>query len=350
MKKTISLILSVFLLVTLMAGGSSAVFGASDVTYRNNQMNVVVASDDGSCNLRTGPGLAYNIIQPIYNGTSLHITGVSKSSQDGLVWGQTTYNGNTGWISMLLTIVNSIDNSSQATYDVTVTNADYIMLRTGPGAEYNALYQPAKGQKLTINQTVTNSFDGRCWGRTTINNYTGWISLDWTSRDAYWTYNQSQDVIFNNNVYYATVGSSDGFLNLRSGPGLSNSVITPVYNGTALTVNAVLDNSQDGLVWGQTTYNGTTGWVSMCLTTVTDVDNASLATYTVTVTDSSNIRLRRGPGAEYDELVSTIPNGTVLAITQTVVNSFDGRPWGKTNINGVQGWVSLDWTYREPGV
>ena len=331
---------------TVWMGGVFVSSAADNEVYRNNIMNVVVSSDDGNCSFRSGPGLEYNVMQLIYNGTSLRVTGVMRNSSDGLVWGQTTYNGYTGWISIMLTVVTDVENSSRAVYDVTVAQPENIYLRLGPGAEYPYVYRPYGGQVLRITQTVVNSFDARPWGKTTVNGMTGWVSLDWTTRNSSAVYNQSQDVTFYNNVYNAYVGSSDGSLNLRNGPGLAYGLITPVYNGTYLYVTAVQQNSSDGLVWGYTNYNGTTGWVSMKLTTITNMDNAGLAGYYVSVRNSSNLYLRRGPGAEYDALVSNIPNGTSLYITQTVINSFDGRPWGKTRYNGADGWISLDWTER----
>ena len=183
-KKILSCCLALLMTLTLSAGIGRcfSVYAADNTVYSNNRMTVVVASSDGNCSFRTGPGLGYDVMSLIYNGTVLQVTGVCRNSADGLVWGLTSYNGTSGWISMMLTIVNDIENASKAIYDVTVTNEDYIYLRQGPGTEYDALTHPTNGQVLRIYETVTNSFDGRPWGRTTVNNYTGWVSLDWTYR------------------------------------------------------------------------------------------------------------------------------------------------------------------------
>ncbi len=53
----------------------------------------------------------------------------------------------------------------------------------------------------------------------------------------------------------ATVTSSDG-LNLRSGPGASNSIITLLPNGSAVNVTGALVGP-----WAPVSYNGITGWV-----------------------------------------------------------------------------------------
>lgn len=344
MKRRILVVVIAALLTLGLLG--PAMVASADASYGNNILNVVVSSDDGFANLRTGGGMGYGIITPIYNGTALRITEVTANSSDGIVWGRTNYNGYDGWVAMEPTVVNDVENASVATYDVTVTQASNLYLRRGPGSEYDSIYRPANGQVLRIDRTVVNSFDGRPWGRTNINGMQGWVSLDWTTRNNSWVYNQTQDVTFYNNAYNAVVSASDGYLNLRTGAGMAYGIITPVYNGTNLYVTAVLSNSADGLVWGLTNYNGYTGWVSMSQTTINSISNAGTAQYNVAVQNSSNISLRKGPGTEYDNLVSYIPNGTGLYITQTVINSFDGRPWGKTTVNGMAGWVSLDWTYR----
>ena len=87
--------------------------------------------------------------------------------------------------------------------------------------------------------------------------------------------------------------------------------------------------------------------LSIDQTTITSMPCASTAQYNVVVQNSDNLKLRRGPGAEHYQLVGYIPNGTVLSISQTMINSFDGRPWGRTTFNGYTGWISLDWTYRQ---
>ncbi|MCF0228485.1 MAG: SH3 domain-containing protein [Parasporobacterium sp.] len=316
--------------------------------HTNNLMDVVVQSSYGYCPLKSGAGYNYGDITTIGNGTTLYITAVSQSG-DGIVWGYTSYGGYAGWIQINQTRVISVENSSRAVYDVTVSVPQYISLKAGPGAEYPELYKPYNGQVFCITQTCTNSFDGRPWGLTSVNGITGWVSLNWTVRNSSVTYNQSRDTVFYNNVYYTCVSSSDGFLNMRTGPSVSCPVITPMYNGTYMTVTAAVDNSREDLTWGLTTYNGMTGWVTMNNSTVTGVENASTAAYYVSVQNSANLKLRTGPGTEYALLIDYVPQGTNLYITETVINSFDGRPWGKTTIYGTQGWVSLNWTYRAPG-
>ena len=343
-KRIITVVLAMMLLLGLTVGPAAVASAAA--TYTNNIYNVTTISSDGVANFRTGPGMDYGVITPIYNGNNLRVTAVTKNDKDGLVWGQATYNGYTGWVSMVLTSVYDMETASVANYDVTVSQQDNIYLRRGPGAEYESLARPKNGQVLRIDRTMINSWDGRPWGRTTYNGMQGWVSLDWTTRNSSATYNQTQNVTFYNNTYYGVVGASDGFVNLRSGAGLGYSILTPIYNGNELFITATFKNSTDGLVWGYTSFNGYSGWFSIDQTRITSMPTASNAQYYVTVQNSENLKLRQGPGSEYYQLVGNIPNGTNLYITQTMANSWDGRPWGRTTYNGYTGWVSLDWTYR----
>lgn len=344
-KKMITLVLAVMLILGLTVGPAAVASAAT--TYTNNIYNVTTYSSDNVANFRTGPGMEYGVITPLSNGTTLRVTAVSKNYNDGLVWGQAVYNGTTGWVSMLLTNVYDMETASVASYDVTVRQQENLYLRKGPGTEYEELARPKNGQVLRIDRTMVNSWDGRPWGRTTYNGVQGWVSLDWTSRNSSATYNWAQDVTFYNNNYYGVVGSSDGFVNLRSGAGLGYSILTPIYNGNEVFITATLKNSSDGLVWAYTNFNGYAGWFSIDQTTITSMPCASTAQYNVVVQNSDNLKLRRGPGAEHYQLVGYIPNGTVLSISQTMINSFDGRPWGRTTFNGYTGWISLDWTYRQ---
>lgn len=54
----------------------------------------------------------------------------------------------------------------------------------------------------------------------------------------------------------------DTVLNMRSGAGTSNGIVTSIPNDISLTVTKVQKGS-DGYTWGYTSYNGYTGWVAL---------------------------------------------------------------------------------------
>ena len=71
-----------------------------DSKYLNANSYVMVNASDDYCNLRTGAGIKYDIINPIYNGTILPVLETAYNSEDGLEWGRTKHNGAEGWISL----------------------------------------------------------------------------------------------------------------------------------------------------------------------------------------------------------------------------------------------------------
>ena len=221
-KKKVSVRILIMLLALLMTAwpGCASVSHAAEIYY-NHIMSVVVASDDGGCSFRTGPGLTYVEMHRISNGTELTVTALSRNEKDGLVWGQCIYNGVSGWIEIRKASVSDIQGASIACYDVRVTAEDYLYLRQGPGAEFPVLGKPAWGQDLRIDRTIVNNYDARPWGRTTYNGVQGWVSLNWTYRDSSMTYHQSKDIYLTDNQYYAVVESENGETCFMEGPGLA---------------------------------------------------------------------------------------------------------------------------------
>ena len=77
----------------------------------DNGYYVFVAAPDDYCNLRTGAGTNYDIIQPIYNDVLLYITEEYENPDDGLLWGKTDFYGAEGWVSL--------SQTTNATPDIT---------------------------------------------------------------------------------------------------------------------------------------------------------------------------------------------------------------------------------------
>ena len=122
--------------------------------------------------------------------------------------------------------------------------------------------------------------------------------------------------------YYKVTATSG--VNIRKGAGTNYSIVGAIPYGAVITVTQKSGN------WGKTTYNGTTGWV--CL----DYCELTIPLPRYRVSASSGVNMRSGAGTSYS-IVSAIPYGTVITVTQTSGN------WGKTTYNGKTGWVCLDY-------
>lgn len=112
---------------------------------------------------------------------------------------------------------------------------------------------------------------------------------------------------------------ADGGLRLRASAGETAEKLLTIPDGTHIECTGW----QSG--WAKTTYEGKTGYVS-----------AVYLLYDGKVSADGGLRLRSGPGENYEKLL-TVPNGTVLpCISQ-------GSGWVKTTYNGKTGYVSQDY-------
>lgn len=94
MKKSISIISIILLLLTIFALPSFADAMAYDVEEADYY--VYVATPDGGLNMRYGPGTDYDKVMEgrIPDGVELYISLVSGN------WGYTSYNGYEGWVAL----------------------------------------------------------------------------------------------------------------------------------------------------------------------------------------------------------------------------------------------------------
>ncbi len=137
-----------------------------------------------------------------------------------------------------------------------------------------------------------------------------------------------------------TATIATGLLNVRSGPSASNSVVTSVPQGTTYAVTGRLaDNS-----WIEISGNGFTGWVNARYVTLSGnlsgvtVKNSSGASAAVQVQSNASLRIRRGPGTQYNR-VAAFARGAVA----TVIGRTADSTWLQIRTSdGVEGWVSAN--------
>ena len=117
-------------------------------------------------------------------------------------------------------------------------------------------------------------------------------------------------------TYKVTLNS--GNLNIRSSATVSSSVIGSIPNGTVIQLTAFSND------FGKVTYSGVTGWVSMNYVTYmssssTDTDTGSNTNYTagpykVTTKDTNGNLNMRSSASISGNVITTIPNGTLIVI------------------------------------
>ncbi|MGB3406380.1 MAG: SH3 domain-containing protein [Jannaschia sp.] len=94
----------------------------------------------------------------------------------------------------------------------------YLNLRSGPGTRYDILRRLSPGDRVSVEETLGK------WARVRLpSGERGWASLDYLERPA-----QAVDVP----LFVAQ--TTDGYLNLRAGPGTNYKVLRRMYPGDRL--------------------------------------------------------------------------------------------------------------------
>ncbi len=169
-------------------------------------------------NLRTGAGTGYRIILTMPKGATVIVT--SSSGE----WSKVSYNGTTGYAN------NKYLTSAISTGTV-YSIISRVNLRSGPSTGYSILTKVPRDAMVTV-----HSISGS-WARLTYSGRTGY------SHTSYLTKGKE---------YYTT-----GSLNLRSGRGTGNSIITLLPSGAKVQVFNIQNN------WGRVYYKGMAGYSSM---------------------------------------------------------------------------------------
>ena len=136
--------------------------------------------------------------------------------------------------------------------------------------------------------------------------------------------------------FNARVNSSESAINFRTAPSTASSVITQIPDGTVLHVTSLAYSPSDDLIFGQTDYNGSQGWISLRQTAISDFTGF----YTTVAGNEGSINFRTS-AATASNVITGIPNGTNLYISDLSYNSADDLFFGFCEYQGMTGWVSL---------
>lgn len=163
--------------------------------------------------------------------------------------------------------------------------------------------------------------------------------------------------------YYMIVESLAGGIDMYALPDLNSTKLndSQIPNGTALHIEGETEDSANNRTWGYTEYHGMHGYVPLddCrpVQSRTEAiaselssagsDNVNYdADYDVKAySEDGSQKLYQGPGSKYGEVpgVREIQNGETLHITEDAALP-DGSHWGKTSVDGEEGWMDLEKT------
>lgn len=255
---------------------------------------------------------------------------------------------------------------------VTVT-ATSVNVRKGPGTNYAVVTSLAKGEQVTVTSTVDAG--GYLWGEYEK----GWLSLQYTNYDALihegstetteptepetettepttpsteptttpsepeteptvpeTTAPESGDNTGTQSVT-GTVNVSD-ILRVRSGAGTGYAVVDYLKNKDKVTI---LEQKVVGsTTWGKIS----SGWISMDYVVLDKTqetesgssDSTAAETKTGTVSSTTDLRVRSGPGTTYS-IAGYLSSGAKVTVTET--RQVGSTTWGKVS----SGWVCMDY-------
>ncbi len=239
--------------VTTAAGGSGWV--ASDFVKKLGLAKgdiVSVATD--SLNVRSAAGLNSTVLDTIYEGT-VGVIADGPTSADNREWYKIDVSGVTsGWVAAEYIARSDAPPVTPPTNGGAYAAGDWIFvsdpplnLRDTPSTSGQILASLGDGDGLLVLGNSTTA-DGYAWSQVENDGVTGYVATDYVSGG------------------FALGGSAvvaDGPVNLRSGAGTNNSIVTSLAQGAQVSVLSNDPQVVDGVYWFQvTTTDSVTGWVA----------------------------------------------------------------------------------------
>lgn len=299
--------------------------------------------------VRSGAGTSYAQTGTLRSGETVTIVG--KATGNGLDWGNLSTGG---WIALKYTKEATTQDpddgnttppdtgNSFTSYDVKIT-ASQLNVRATPSTGSITGTLP-KGATATVvaEQTVS----GRTWGQLSSG---GWICLTGYTEKITQPDGGSDGSTGGSGGSDGSTGGTTpstgttvtitgSVVNVRSGAGTSNGVVSTLTKGATCVITETTTVS--GSPWGKLssggwiclTYTNYSGNVTTPPTDTTNPGDGTATSLTGTVTASVlNVRATAGTGS----IVASLYKGNTVTITE--LTTVSGASWGKTSA----GWVSM---------
>ena len=199
-------------------------------------------------NVRTGPGVGHSILTTVKGGTNLAVTAI----QYGGTWYQVETSAGTGWINRHYTAKRGdftgiahtgepADSGPQPAIPpgapYLILNTAYLNVRTGPGVGHDILTTLPGGTRLQV--TAIDS--GGLWYQVETSAGSGWVNSSYAAGRGNFSNlpgtsqpTAREGAQLSGPTPRAVVNTA--FLNIRTGPGIGNSIVATVPGGTVLKV------------------------------------------------------------------------------------------------------------------
>lgn len=283
--------------------------------------------------LRKGPGLSYDTITVLAEGTKVNVTSTKNSEW----YAVTTASGQKGYVfSEYLNVTGTVneddssdsgssDNSNTGTNGEAAKTTTGVHLRSGKGTNYNSLGVIPGGTAIT----VTDKSD--VWYAVTVNGKSGYMYSEYIKL----TGTGSSD---NNTSSGNTDGSASAQTNedvhLREGRGTNYRSLGVIANGTAITVT---DTSVSD--WYGVTVNGKSGYMFSEYITMNGSNSGSTdsSASSDTMRTTAYLNLRAGTGTDTNVL-TVIPEGASVTVLEKTTSE-----WYKVSYGSRTGYVFTEY-------
>ncbi|MBE2224444.1 MAG: SH3 domain-containing protein [Anaerolineae bacterium] len=337
-------------------------FGALDTTVPASSLPITDAPitppagtavgvvNTGQLNLRSGPGTEYSVVASVFNGHVVQLLGRNTFS----TWLKVRlFDGQEGWSNAKYITTNYPIGNLPVMWDdavipgapTAIVTTGNLNIRTGPGASYAAVTSVPYGTTLTL---LGRNADGTWVKVRTNSGQEGWVNANYLTTSV--PVSSLPIVDGSTGTGVATAVVNTGALNVRSGPGVSYSSVTVVYQGTQLTL---IGRNADGSWVKVRTPNGTEGWVNADLiqanipiSNLPVVDGSTTGTptqpiaYNAVVTTGA-LNVRSGPSIDYPS-VTVVSQGTEM----NLIGRSATTGWVQVVLpGGQQGWVNPNFIY-----
>ena len=262
------------------------------------------------------------------------VTALDSSTAGVTLYAQYSSNGSTGWTGG--TELEGSDGTTAVIAQGTVKCTSYVNVRKGPGTNYTILARAVAGSQVEIYQTKW--VGSSQWGRMT----NGWICMDYVSLSSD---SQSGSGSTDTQISGTVSGSN---VNVRSGAGTGYSIVGRKNSGDVITVYE--RKTSGGLNWGRI---GDNQWICLAYVRLENAggtetpqpgsesnssvsgDGTSAVQDTGTVSSTTSLNVRSGPGTGYAR-IKTLSPGTVVSLYE--YRTVDGVRWGRIQASQ---WVCM---------
>lgn len=290
MKRLLCVMLAVMLLLAMMP--STAFAASSKKVY-------VSSTGKGTLNVRSGPGLGYDVVGYVYHNNRVRVYETSGE------WSRIKKGNLSGWIKSMY-----INGTTKA------LGNGYKAIIAGTNV-YSDAYTSTPFAWLNTTDTVKVYYteNDRASVVVTDSGVSGWIPISVIGGTV--KIKADTPPSGSSSVYRITASA----LNVRTGPGTGYGIITSVKRGTGCTI---LEKSGN---WRRIkTFGGVVGWVSV---------NYLRKEATATVTASA-LNVRKGPGTG-SAILGSLKRGTKVTVQYTSGN------WAYVSTKKLTGYVSMSY-------